>query len=212
MPELSDPRLQLTPTQQGLFETLVDKRGPVGELYRAAVAVINDAGLPDRLSLAAHALREVMEKLPGDGVNVDRGADLPTKVRDLRPPWERACQARRGDTWEGEISAGLREFLVVVQEFFDGQQHLVRTRREYAVDFLRRLEVAPVGLPDDVQQQNAKQWVDLHRYFDRVAHHGSVEEKAFREQLSRLEAFLAARLILRPTKDFARIEALVQEE
>ena len=105
MPEPSDPRLKLTPTQQVLFETLADKRGSVGEWYRAAVAVINDDGLPDRLALAAHALREVMEKLPGDGVRLDRSADLPTKVRDLRPPWERARDAsqHRGGTWTGEI-------------------------------------------------------------------------------------------------------------
>ena len=212
MPEAGDPRLQLTPTQQGLFEALVDKRGPVGEWYRAAVAVINDAGLPDRLSLAAHALREVMEKLPGDGVNVDRGADLPTKVRGLRPPWERACVARGGGAWDGAIGGELRAFLVVMQEFFDGQARLVRTRRAYAVEFLRGLDVAPTGLPDDVQEQNAKHWVDFHRYFDRVAHHGSAEETVFREQVSRLEAFLSERLILRPTEDFARIEALAQEE
>jgi len=210
MPDGADPRLQLTPTQQGLFAALVDKRGPVGDWYRAAIAVINDAGLPDRLSLAAHALREVMEKLPG--VSLDRGLDLPTKVRELRPPWEHACQARQDDTWNGAIGGELQAFLVVMQEFFEGQDHLVRTRRQYVVEFLRRLDVAPAGLPNDVQEENAKQWVAFHRYFDRVAHHGAAEETTFRDQVSRLETFLSARLIVRPTADFARIEALAEEE
>ena len=210
MPAPSDPRLQLAPTQQVLFEALVDKRAPLGEWYRAAIAVMNDDGLPDRLSLAAHALREIMEKLPGE--NVDRGADLPSKVRDLRPPWERACQERRGDTWNGDVNDALREFLVVMQAFFEGQAVLVRTRREYAVEFLRRLDVAPTGLPDDVQKENAKLWVEFHRYFDRIAHHGSVKEEVFRKQVSSLEAFLSARIMPRPTIDFARIETLVEEE
>jgi hypothetical protein len=90
MPDGNDSRLKLTPTQQRLYEALVERRADLGEWYRAAIAVINDTDLPDRLSLAAHALREVMEKLPGDGISVDRGADLPTKVRNLQPPWARA--------------------------------------------------------------------------------------------------------------------------
>jgi hypothetical protein len=212
MPESSDPRLQLTPTQQVLFEALVDKRGPLGEWYRAAIALINDDGLPDRLALAAHAMREVMEKLPGDGVRADRGADLPTKVRRLRPPWDLACSAKQRGEWTGEISDPLRDFLVVMQEFFAGQDQLVITRREYTVQFLRDLEVIPAGLPDDVQIENAKQWMKFHRYFDGVAHHGSADEDAFREQLSRLESFLSARLIPRPTGDFAAIDTLVEEE
>ena len=96
-------RLKLTPTQQRLYEALVERRADLGEWYRAAIAVINDTDLPDRLSLAADALREVMEKLPGDGISVDRGADLPTKVRNLQPPWARACeeQERNGGAWNG---------------------------------------------------------------------------------------------------------------
>jgi hypothetical protein len=100
-----DTRLKLTPTQQRLYEALIERRAELGEWYRAAIAVINDTDLPDRLSLAAHALREVMEKLPGDGISVDRGADLPTKVRNLQPPWARAReeQERNGGAWNGEI-------------------------------------------------------------------------------------------------------------
>ncbi len=167
MPEPSDPRLKLSPTQQGLFEALVDKRGPLGEWYRAAIAVINDDALPDRLALAAHALREVMEKLPGDGIRTDRGADLPTKVRSLRQPWDHACQAHHGraTTWNGAIGDPLREFLVVMEEFFDGQEQLVITRRDYAVQFLRGLDVVPAGLPEDVQRENANLHNGLPSYY-----------------------------------------------
>ncbi len=214
MPEPAEPRLRLGPTQQALLEALIDQRPEFGEWYRAAVAAVNDAGLPDRLALAAHALREVMEKLPGDGVRLDRGADLPTKVRRLRPPWDQARSEdqRNGGTWNGEIRVSLRAFLETMQTFFDCQDELVMTRRETTVRFLRGLEVAPAGLPDDVREENAKQWMRFHRYFDGVAHHGTVEERGFREQVGRWEAFLSSRLILRPTDDFGTIDALVQEE
>jgi hypothetical protein len=88
---MPDERLQLTPTQQGLFEALVDRRGTLGEWYRAAVAVINDGGLPDRLALAAHALRELMEKLPGDSIR-DQGAGTPRQ--STRPPRNMGTCAR----------------------------------------------------------------------------------------------------------------------
>ncbi|MGA9106083.1 MAG: hypothetical protein WB359_12125, partial [Bryobacteraceae bacterium] len=98
------------------------------------------------------------------------------------------------------------------EEFFDGQEQLVITRRDYAVQFLRGLDVVPAGLPEDVQRENAKQWMTFHRYFDGVAHHGSVDENGFRKQVSSLEQFLSSRLIPRPTTDFARIDTLVGEE
>ncbi len=78
-----DARLKLTPTQQRLYKALIERRADLGEWYRAAIAVINDDGLPDRLSLAAHALREVMEKLPGDGITIQlKDGDLKARVED----------------------------------------------------------------------------------------------------------------------------------
>jgi len=95
LPHRSDAQTGADPTQQRLYEALIERRVDLGEWYGAAIAVINDTDLPDRLSLAAHALREVMEKLPGNGIRVDRGADLPTKVRSLQPPWARAREEAR---------------------------------------------------------------------------------------------------------------------
>jgi hypothetical protein len=129
MPDADDARLKLTPAQQRIYAALIRYRADLGEWYRAAIAVINDHELPDRLSLAAHSLREVMEKLPGE--SQDRGADLPSKVRELQPPWIRARQEqeRAGGAWNG--SEPLREFLDAMQLFFDGQAQLVNSRRDY---------------------------------------------------------------------------------
>jgi hypothetical protein len=213
MPDASDSRLKLTPTQQRLYEALIQRRADLGEWYRAAIAVINDTGLPDRFSLAAHALREVMEKLPGDGISVDRGADLPTKVRNLHPPWDRAHEEnqRCGGAWNGAITEPLREFLTAMQAFFDGQVQLVNSRREYARRFMGSLD-GTSGLPEDVQRENAKHWMNFHRYFDAIAHHKSVDEPEFRERIAGFEAFISTRLKPRPTDDFATIDALLEED
>jgi len=213
MAEENDSRLKLAPPQQRLYEALMERRADLGEWYRAAIAVVNDIELPDRLSLAAHALREVMEKLPGDGISLDRGADLPTKIRNLQPPWAKAHeeQERTGGTWNGEISEPLQEFLTAIQVFFEGQGHLVNSRRADAQRFMKSLH-GTAGLPEDVQQEHAKQWMRFHRFFDSVAHHRSVAELDFREQIAGFEVFISTRLKPRPTDDFAAIDALLEED
>ncbi len=212
MPDASDARLQLTPTQQRLYQALVELRPDLAEWYRAAIAVINDTSLPDRLSLAAHALREVMEKLPGDGVSVDRGVSLPQKVSGLRPPWDKAQDEnqRCGGAWQGEIGAQLREFLAAMQSFFDGQEDFIKSRQAFAEQFLAILD-AGAGLPKDLQRTNAKQWMNFQGYFISVAHHGSVKEPEFLARVAGFETFIATRLKPRPTEDFATIDALLEE-
>src|SRR4051794_30705920 len=116
-----DAHLALTPTQQELFKALADKRAEIAVSYQAAVAILNDPLLPDRLPLAAHALRELMEKLPNEGTAVDAAADLNTKVNALRKPWDAAVAedaARGGDPWGNGIGPALQAFLTEVAEFF----------------------------------------------------------------------------------------------
>jgi len=79
-----DDRLALTPTQQELYKVLADQHVGIAVCYQAAIAIINDEVLPDRLALAAHALRELMEKLPNEAGAIDMGADLSTKINELR--------------------------------------------------------------------------------------------------------------------------------
>src|SRR5205814_1387988 len=143
----------------------------VAVCYHATVVILNDRVLPDRLALAAHALRELMEKLPNDEVAVDMGVDLNTKVNALRPPWERATieeQRRGGEEWGNGIGEALRSFLGAVAEFFRGRDGIVAGRRDQAVRFLNQLDVAAVPLPPDVQRQNAQEWMRLRAYFNDV--------------------------------------------
>lgn len=216
MPDEPDARLALNPTQQGIFMALADKQADIAVSYQAAVAILNDKVLPDRLSLAAHALRELMEKLPNEDSAVDTGADLNTKVIALQEPWADALaeeSGRGGDPWTNGIGAVLRAFLVAVGAFFSGRDAIAAGRRQQAVAFLNRLDVAPIPLPQDVQQRNAKQWMGLRQYFNNVAHHRFPPSDAeFSERVTQLEAFLYARLVPQPTADFAAIDALLQEE
>ncbi len=216
MPDQTDTRLALTATQLELYQALVDKRPEVAVSYQAAAVILNDQLLPDRLPLAAHALRELMEKLPSDGVAVDTGADLNAKVNALREPWDTAVaedEGRGGERWSNGIGEALRAFLTAMTEFFAGRDSIVAGRRQQAMVFLKRLDVAAVRLPQDVQRKSAQEWMRLRGYFNDVSHHRfGPEERAFQERVTELERFLFARLVPRPTEDFAAIDALLQEE
>jgi hypothetical protein len=216
MPDQPDARLALGPTQQELFKALADKRAEIAVSYQAAVAIINDDVLPDRIALAAHALRELMEKLPNDGTTIDMGADLNTRVNALRTRWEDAVAedgVSGGECWGNGLGAALRAFLGAVSEFFKGRDAIPAGRRQQAMDFLNRLDVAGVPLPEDLQRKNAQEWMRLRGYFNDVSHHRfPATDAEFRERVSQLEAFLYARLIPKPTADFAAIDALLQED
>jgi hypothetical protein len=216
MPDQPDARLALSPTQQELFKALADKRSDMALCYHGGIATLNDEALPDRLPLAAHAFRELMEKLPGDGTAIDTGAALADEVRALRQPWDNAVAedaAHGGQTWTNGIEESLRAFLVTVTAFFKGRDAVAAGRRQQTVEFLNRLDVAAVRLPEDVQRRNANQWMQLRGYFNNVAHHRfPAAEAEFLDRVTQLEAFLYARLIPRPTADFAAIDALLLED
>ena len=61
---MSDFKLQLLPHQRALLKALETKDKALGSMYYGALKVMNDNGNPDRFALAAHSIRELMEKLP----------------------------------------------------------------------------------------------------------------------------------------------------
>lgn len=151
-------RLALSPTQQELFKVLAERRADMAACYHAGIAAFNDDLLPDRLPMAAHAFRELMEKLPNDGTGIDQGAALADEVRALRPPWDQAVledAAHGGEAWRHGIGDALRTFLVAVTGFFRARDAVAGGRRQQTVQFLNRLDVAAIGLPEDVQRKNA---------------------------------------------------------
>jgi len=214
MPDDLDARLQLTPTQQALYDALLEKHGALAELYRAAIAILNDAVMLDRFPLAAHELRELLEKLPGE--EVDLGAGLNAKVKALEPLWKQADeqeQASGQEFWTGQVTDALRAFLVAAQAFFAERTGMAITRNQVLVRYLHGLDPAQVKLPKELQQKNAQQLMTLRKFFTEVSHHRlTADEAAFQDRVGQLEGFLSAHLNPRPTEDFEAIDALLREK
>jgi hypothetical protein len=61
-PERALPRL--SNQQRALLQALEERGNLLAVMYAGGVTVLCDTGNPDRFSLCAHAIRELMEKLP----------------------------------------------------------------------------------------------------------------------------------------------------
>jgi hypothetical protein len=202
-----------------IFSSLNDKHERLGAMYAGALHVLQSDN-PDRLALAAHAIRELIEKLPcyinvptvatGDALMQPRKPkDLSVQVRELLDQWTKVAPRLDG---VAEISPRLRRFLGRLREFFDQFEKNVPMRREQAIATFRRLDPSSRRLPAPIESHRVAMWGEYREFFVAVAHHGKTcSYDDFRERLSPFESFLVDCLSPRTFDDFAVIDALVEE-
>ncbi len=208
------PELPLTGQQHALLVALDQKDPDVGMMYRGALHVLQSSN-PDRFALAAHAIRELMEKLPkyldvpARGAASKSGPSLTVKVRELKAQW----------TWlsdeeiaVGEISIRLRNLLGDTRAFFAWFEENYRTRRSETAAALRALDGTRRYLPAPIEELKVKHWAICNEFFQAVSHHGKrCTEMDFLGYLGDLELFLLDHLRPRTFEDFASLDAIIDE-
>jgi hypothetical protein len=201
---------ELSVQQRAVLAVLTARSERLGAMYLGAQFVLRQHDNPDRISLAAHGMREVMEKLY---VYIDvpvpaKPPSMKSKVQALRREWVRvAGEAKQA----AEISGQLRRFLVETREFFDWFDHDHPTRLQRVVAILRRLDPSGQSLPSLIEDQRAGVWKTRHEFFDRVAHHGECSEEEFEASADVVERLLLDHLRPRTFDDFASIDAIIEE-
>lgn len=209
--------LVLTARERSLYTALLDKAPPLGRMYLGAIVVLRDSANPERLVLAAHAMRELMEKLP-ETLAVPTTAQresLKGKVREVEGLWLGARQSSRchvnGD-WEGEVDRPLRRLLRRLAAFFEWFNEHMPRRRDELGRTLERLDPTGRRLPQPLQHLNIDAWELTHDFFQAVAHHRKEPaEEEFDKWLHAAEGFLLDRLRPRTFEDFRSIDALIKE-
>lgn len=177
--------------------------------YEGALAVLNYV-IPDRLPLAAHALREIMDWLP-------RYIDLPVvhttlgaKANNLRDEWERLrkkTRCLRDGKWTGEIDAAVTRFLERADEFFGWMTEQRARKTQQTAKVLQALD--PIGLPAPLVEDNASSYLKIRNFFVEVSHHKGCSDEEFTEWVAAFEVFLLDRLVPRTYEDFDAIDQLV---
>lgn len=117
-------RLALSGQQRALLRSLAQKSNELSKIYLGGIQVLHDRTNPDAFSLAAHAIRELIEKIP-EHLDVPVKAQKETakgKIREIEEFWQRATANSRchnDGLWNGKIDGPLRKLLTKVDSFFD---------------------------------------------------------------------------------------------
>jgi hypothetical protein len=204
-----------TPRRRELERELRERSGLLADIYVAALRVLSDENNPDRIALAAHGFRELMEKIP-EFLEVPTPANhesLKPKVQELQGHWTamvRKTKCWAMGAWTGEIDGHLGGFLKRLPAFFDWFAAHNPLRRAEARKVLQRLNIGSMEVAVPLEEQNVGLWMDLKGYFANAAHHrGGMNPDEFTANLLRLESFLSDRLVPRTFEDFAEIDEII---
>jgi hypothetical protein len=213
---------ELVGPQRALYAALCNRHPKLGSMYLGALMVLRQDGNPERLALASHNFRELMEKLPR---YADLPAALPTpptrpggvkdKVQQLGALWKRAAtksRCHRDGNWSGEIDSALVKFLAGFGEFYSWFEDEIPTVKKAVGEFLRRLDPARAPLPQTIEVMRIQEWRSCEEFFIAVSHHGKeTTDSELNEWVIALERFLLERLIPRTFEDYDLIDALIKE-
>jgi len=199
--------------EQGELIERLKRRGPeIADMYYGGLCSFADEKNPFRLPLAAHAFREVMThcaRLTGESVVFGDGMKSRIKpVREAFQAWKQTSAADSTATMVG-MSDDLRDAL---EAFFDWEEQNRPKKREETALMLTQLAGPAPALPSDVVTGEISTWMDVHGYFDLVAHSKHrTKPEVFLNKLFLLEDILLRRLQPRPVTDLDEIDALLAE-
>jgi hypothetical protein len=203
--------------QLALYNALLRKHEVLAQIYYGAIKVLTDTGNPDRFALAAHDMRELMEKLP-NYIDVEIKAHnkkLGDKIQPLKEQWHGTCSKTAcfdGLTWSGEIDRPLASQLKKLVLFFKWHDENFPKRKEEVTTVLRKLDISGRSLPPNLEKLNVEIWGQIRNYFQGVAHHGtSANQKDFELWLDAFERFLLDRLYPRTFAEFDMIDEVILE-
>lgn len=213
----SSPGTTITGRQIALCQALGKKDKQLASMYLGALAVLSQSSNPDRLSLAAHGLRELLEKLP-------RFLDMPLeskppstkeKIRPLQQSWVQAQQSSdclKNPTAFSTIDKPLRNYLDESKSFFSWYEGVHLTIKQQATNVVRSLDPQKKGLPAPIEELHVDEWGKLRDYFVGVSHHTITETiEEFIKWVDALESYLIDRLVPRTFDDFAALDAIIGE-
>ncbi len=115
----------LSSQQRALYYSLSVLDRGLGSMYLGAIMVLSYGANPDCLPLAAHGIRELMEKLPRrfNVPMIAQAEKLMDKVRELERSWNDALgktKSHCGQSWAGAVDPPLAKFLDALG-FFSSQ-------------------------------------------------------------------------------------------
>ncbi len=207
-------QFQAKPQQFKLYSDLNRLSSNLGSMYYGAVLALGQIHNPERFVLAAHCLRELMEKIP-QYINVEMKAHSETlkqKVIEVGDLWSGAASSKCNTPggWSGPIDKPLQKFLARFSNFNDWfEKHYPRRRAELQT-LLRALQKSDKFIPKRLEDEQIEKWRTLNERFQGISHHRiKVTEEDFNLFVEELEMFLTERLAPKTFDDFVSIDEII---
>jgi len=185
-------------------------------MYSGAHFAMKDSLNPERFVLAAHAVRELIEKVP-EIVAISTPAHserLGAKVAELEQAYQRAVanSKLKSPKWDGETDGPIREFLEKVNAFFEWKKEHMPRRRQEIASTMRALDGPGRVLPADLERLAVEEWLEIKEYFVNIAHHQAADPtlEEFDERLRSLERILLRKLNPPTFADFDALDAIIE--
>jgi hypothetical protein len=210
---------EMSARQRMIFTALGGKHARLAAMYAGACHVLV-SGNPDHLALAAHSIRELIEKLP-DHVDVPAAAasdelKQPKKLPSLKDQVIALAQLWRPVAPEvedaTEINGRIRKFHRKLREFFERFEQDFPNRRAQRTAALRKLDGSGRPLPPPIENHRVAIWGEYNDFFQGVSHHSKAcTEEEFLNWLDSFEGFLVDCLCPRTFDIFAELDAIIEE-
>lgn len=200
--------LRLGQQQQRLVEILAEQDSAASSIYIGALSVFADSTNPDRLALAAHGLRELINLMPRyfDALPVEQPGRLGDKVRALHDAWK--AEARRASSLDAPPTP---KFTKKLRDFFEWWENHQPSQNDATAYLLRVLDPSSRPLPSPIQDLRVAEWRTIRDYFVRRAHHDETTEDEFNDWLNAFERFVLQLVRPRTFENMDRLDMLIAE-
>ncbi len=213
---MNHSEFRLSKHQSTLLRDLKELDEMLWSMYYGALKVLHTDN-PERFALAAHCIRELIEKLPRYFDLKMEKDTLKNKVNELREEWNKClrsttCYDHENLDWKGNIDGALRKLLKVLEKFLKWVEEHRPRRREQMARLIRRMDPAGLPLPQPIEEIKVKELQLLDDFFHDIAHHRrSVGLDEFNERLYALERLLLSHFHPRAFDEFKEIDTIISQ-
>jgi hypothetical protein len=189
----------------------------LSRIYLGGLVVLADDDNPCRYELAAHSLRELIEKSPllTNGQAFAGGDTVANRLGPLKKVFLAMSQNQRLDVLVSfdAIAGPLRALLSELAKFFEWQDLNRPNAAKRAAQHLNELSGAGPPPPSDFFEAEVAGWMAADDYFKKVAHNrvDNVDRDEFLRHMNFIESTLLRRLQPRSVEQLDEIDALIKE-
>jgi hypothetical protein len=210
-------RMPSTSEQEALIACLARKSSKLAKIYRGGLAVFLDEGNPLRFELAAHAMRELIEKSPlliNEEVVVT-GDTMKNRLEGVRRAYQMLTQGH-GFNEKSPVSGAedqVRAVILELSRYFEWEADNRPQARQRTARMLAALSGPGQALPVDVSDNEVARWMEADGYFKMVAHNrsDSVDRNEFVARMTYIERVLLRRLQPPGVPELDELDALIEE-